>query len=85
MMMEIALSMPEYAVSAKQVKLLDVSADDYYGKGYQDVENRLPSIEHTRKELGWEPKVDMKTALKKLFEFYRGDVGKARALTEESA
>jgi nucleoside-diphosphate-sugar epimerase len=84
MMMEIALSMPEYSVSAKQVKLLDVSADDYYGKGYQDVENRLPSIEHTRKELGWEPKVDMKTSLRKLFEFYRGDVGKARALMDDN-
>jgi nucleoside-diphosphate-sugar epimerase len=85
MMLKIAVSMPEYAVTAKQVKLLDVSADDYYGKGYQDVENRLPSIEHTRKELGWEPKVTMQTALQKLFEFYRNDVSKARALAEDNA
>ena len=77
--------MPEYSVSAKKVKLLDVSADDYYGKGYQDVENRLPSIEHTRKELGWEPKVDMKIALRKLFEFYRGHVAEARRLVEDNA
>jgi nucleoside-diphosphate-sugar epimerase len=48
------------------------------------VENRLPSIEHTRKELGWEPTVTMQTALQKLFEFYRGDVGKARALAEDN-
>jgi len=47
------------------------------------VENRLPNVDHTRKELGWEPKVDMKTALRKIFEFYKGDVAEARRLVEE--
>ncbi len=85
MMLEIATGMPEYRDSARKVKLLDVKADDYYGKGYQDVENRLPNVDHTRKELGWEPKVDMKTALRKIFEFYRGHVAEARRLVEEIA
>ena len=84
MMLEIAAQIPEYRDSAKRVKLLDVKADDYYGKGYQDVENRVPNVDHTRKELGWEPKVDMKTALRKIFEFYRGDVAEARRLVEEN-
>lgn len=84
MMLEIAAQIPEYRDSAKRVKLLDVKADDYYGKGYQDVENRVPNVDHTRKELGWEPKVDMKTALRKIFEFYRGDVAEARKLTEQA-
>lgn len=83
MMLEIAAQIPEYRESAKKVKLLNVRADDYYGKGYQDVENRLPNVDHTRKELGWEPKVDMKTALRKIFEFYKGDVAEARRLVEE--
>ena len=83
MMLEIAHSIPEYAETANKVKLLNVSADDYYGKGYQDVENRLPNVDHTRKELSWEPKVDMKSALRKLFEFYRGHVAEARRLVEE--
>ena len=82
MMLEIANSMPEYHNSARKVKLLDVKADDYYGKGYQDVENRLPNVDHTRKELGWEPKVDMKTALCRIFEFYRGHVAEVRRLVE---
>ncbi|MGH8321053.1 MAG: bifunctional UDP-4-keto-pentose/UDP-xylose synthase [Gammaproteobacteria bacterium] len=85
MMLEIATQIPEYRDSAKKVKLLDVKADDYYGKGYQDVENRLPNVDHTRKELGWEPKVDMKTALRKIFEFYRGHVADARELVENNA
>ena len=82
MMLALANEFPEYRDSAKQVKLVDVKADDYYGKGYQDVENRLPNVDHTRKELGWEPKVDMKSALRKLFEFYRGHVAEARELVE---
>ncbi|MDE2234510.1 MAG: bifunctional UDP-4-keto-pentose/UDP-xylose synthase [Gammaproteobacteria bacterium] len=84
MMLALANEFPEYRDSAKQVKLVEVRADDYYGKGYQDVENRLPNVDHTRKELGWEPKVDMKSALRKLFEFYRGHVAEARELVENS-
>jgi hypothetical protein len=30
-----------------------VTSGEYYGKGYQDVQNRVPSIAHTTKELGW--------------------------------
>ncbi|MGH8279719.1 MAG: bifunctional UDP-4-keto-pentose/UDP-xylose synthase [Gammaproteobacteria bacterium] len=84
MMLEIALQLPEYRDSARKVKLLNVKADDYYGKGYQDVENRLPNVDHTRKELGWEPKYDMREALRKTFEFYRGDVAEVRRLVEGS-
>ena len=32
------------------------------------------------KELGWKPKVDMKTALKHIFDAYRGQLEDARAL-----
>jgi dTDP-D-glucose 4,6-dehydratase len=42
-------------------------------------------VDHTRKELGWEPKVGMKTALRKIFEFYRGHVAEARRLVEENS
>jgi nucleoside-diphosphate-sugar epimerase len=84
MMLAIASDIPEYRDNARKVKLMDVKADDYYGKGYQDVENRLPSVEHTRKELGWEPHIDMKMALRKIFEFYKGDVTVARRLVEEN-
>ncbi len=29
----------------------------YYGKGYQDVEHRKPSIRNARRCLNWEPKI----------------------------
>jgi nucleoside-diphosphate-sugar epimerase len=83
MMLDIANKIPEYAVTAKNVKMVEVTSTDYYGKGYQDVQNRVPSIENTMKDLGWEPRVGMETALEQIFEAYRGDVDEARNLIND--
>jgi nucleoside-diphosphate-sugar epimerase len=80
MMLDLAKSYPEYRDNGARVKLLDVSSAEYYGKGYQDVQNRVPAIENTMKDLGWAPKVDMKTALRHIFDAYRGQLDDARAL-----
>jgi nucleoside-diphosphate-sugar epimerase len=61
---------PQYAKQAEKTKLVDVAADDYYGKGYQDVGARVPSIERAKTYLGWEPKTSMKTALQKILDFH---------------
>jgi dTDP-D-glucose 4,6-dehydratase len=52
------------------------------GMGYQDVKNRVPFIDNTMKELSWKPKVSMEVGLKKIFEFYRGEVSSAKALVD---
>jgi len=80
MMLALAKTYPEYKKSAAREKLVETSSAKYYGKGYQDVKNRVPKIENTMKELGWKPKVDMKTALKHIFDAYRGQLEDARAL-----
>jgi len=64
------------------VKLLEVSSNEYYGRGYQDVQNRVPAIANTMQDLGWEPRVDMATALRHIFEAYRGQLDDARALAQ---
>ena len=33
-------------------------------RGYQDVQNRVPKIDNTMRELDWQPRVDMEDALK---------------------
>jgi len=83
MMLDLAKQYPEYRDNASKVKLADVSSGEYYGKGYQDVQNRVPKIENTMAELGWAPKVDMQTALKRIFEAYRGQLDEARALASD--
>jgi nucleoside-diphosphate-sugar epimerase len=80
MMLDLAKSYPEYRDNAAKVKLVDVSSGEYYGKGYQDVQNRVPKIDNTMSELGWAPTVDMPTALKHIFDAYRGQLEDARAL-----
>ncbi|MBI3147785.1 MAG: bifunctional UDP-4-keto-pentose/UDP-xylose synthase [Betaproteobacteria bacterium] len=82
MMLELALSYPEYRNSAAQVEIIETTADAYYGKGYQDVQNRVPKIDNTCRDLDWSPSVPMAEALRRIFEAYRGDVAQARRLVD---
>ena len=80
MMLKLAMTYPEYQTSARKVKLIKTTSAEYYGKGYQDVQNRVPKIANTRADLKWKPQVDMKTALKHIFDAYRTHVADARNL-----
>ena len=82
MMVKLALQYDEYRANAKKVKLVKTTAGEYYGKGYQDVQNRVPKIANTVKELGWKPRTNMAQALKHIFDAYRTQVAEARRLVE---
>ena len=82
MMMAIANRIPEYQESAKQVVIQETSSVQYYGNGYQDVQNRVPKIDNTMQDLGWKPSTTMAHALEHIFEAYRFDVVKARRLVD---
>ena len=82
MMLDVAKKIPEYKETADKVKIQETTANAYYGKGYQDVQNRVPKIENTMQELGWKPTTTMADALSNIFEAYRGDVANARRLVD---
>ena len=82
MMLDLAMQYPEYAVTAKNVNMVEVTSADYYGKGYQDVQNRVPKIDNTKQELDWAPKVPMADTLKHIFDAYRDQVAEARKLMD---
>ena len=82
MMLVLARRIPEYRDNAARVTLVDTSADAYYGRGYQDVRNRVPAIDGTMRDLDWAPRVGMDDALARIFEAYREHVAAARALVE---
>jgi nucleoside-diphosphate-sugar epimerase len=82
LMLEIARDFPEYRPGAEKVQLVEVSSGQYYGAGYQDIQTRVPWIENTREELGWEPAVPVRDALRRIFEAYRHEVATARALID---
>ena len=80
MMLTIAMAIPEYRDCAAQVSLVDIPAEDYYGQGYQDIQNRVPAIANTCADLDWTPQVGMRSALTRIFEFYKDHVAEARRL-----
>jgi nucleoside-diphosphate-sugar epimerase len=82
MMLKLAAEYPEYADSAKKVKLVETTSAAYYGKGYQDVQNRVPKITNTCDELSWKPTTTMADTLRNIFDAYRGQVAEARALMD---
>ena len=81
-MLGMAAKYPEYRDNAARVKLVDVSASGYYGKGYQDVQHRVPGIANTTADLGWAPKVTMDDVLGQIFEAYRQEIASAARLLE---
>jgi len=62
----------KYAPLAQNVKIVTVKSDDYYGKGYQDILTRVPSIKNAERYLGWTPTTDLKTALRKTLDYHLG-------------
>ena len=82
MMIDLALTYQEYKDTASKVTIAEVTSDNYYGRGYQDVQTRVPKIENTMSDLGWKPRVEMADALRFIFDAYRAQVQEARALVD---
>ena len=82
MMLDLAMTYPEYRDTAAKVKMVETTSGAYYGKGYQDVQNRVPKITNTMSDLNWKPHVTMQDALKHIFDAYKDQVDEARKLVE---
>lgn len=70
LLLELIQVYPNYENYVEKVQLQTIGSDDYYGKGYQDVERRLPSIKRAKEKLHWEPSIDIKTSLQTILNFY---------------
>lgn len=64
--LEQAHNYPKYRANAEKIKIVSTDAKQYYGAGYQDLQNRVPSIENAKRYLGWEPKYDSLDEILKL-------------------
>jgi len=47
-----------------------IESSAYYGKGYQDVEHRTPSIKNAKRFLNWEPTVAMQQTVEDTLDFF---------------
>jgi UDP-4-amino-4-deoxy-L-arabinose formyltransferase/UDP-glucuronic acid dehydrogenase (UDP-4-keto-hexauronic acid decarboxylating) len=55
---------PDHKNDQSYSEIIDISADTFYGKGYQDIYTRKPSIEKARKLLKWEPKIGLEESMR---------------------
>lgn len=67
-LLAVVKSYPAYKNSP--TKIVETSADNYYGKGYQDVERRVPSIKRAEAILGWKPVTGFEASLRRTVEYY---------------
>lgn len=66
----IAQEFPVLRDAARATEIVDISAGEYYGKYYQDIQVRVPNIEAARRDLGWKPTTDMDTSIRRTIDFY---------------
>jgi len=64
---------PLYREKAEKCVIEEISSDTFYGKGYQDMLTRVPSVRRAKECLGWEPVTTVEEALRKTLEFYLVD------------
>lgn len=53
-----------------KIDIDEVSSGQHYGEHYQDISRRVPSIQQAHEHLGWEPTVDLKSALEKTLQYH---------------
>lgn len=46
-------------VPASSLSTLDVTSEDFYGKGYDDSDRRIPDMTIITKQLGWKPRTSL--------------------------
>ena len=56
---------PDHRSDGTYSEILEVPSETYYGKGYQDIITRKPSIEKAKRLLGWAPKIGLEESMKR--------------------
>jgi nucleoside-diphosphate-sugar epimerase len=65
---------PEHRDDSGYSQILEVPHESYYGKGYQDILSRKPSIDKARQLLGWEPRTDLVTSLRQTLDAFLEEI-----------
>jgi len=66
---------------AKLAEIVKVTGEEFYGKGYEDSDRRIPDITKARTLLGWEPKWRTREMLKATMSYYVNEYPKQATST----
>ncbi len=61
---------PDYRERAERARVVTTKAEAYFGKYYQDIERRVPSIVQAKRRLGWKPTVKLDEAIRRTLDFH---------------
>jgi len=50
--------------------MIEVESKAFYGKGYEDVQHRKPSIENAKRFLDWTPSIPLETSIEQTLDFF---------------
>ena len=70
MTIEVLKEFPKYKAKAEAAKLEIIDAAKYYGKNYEDAQDRKPSVAKMERVFGWKPTTDMREMLRKTVQWY---------------
>lgn len=72
MIVDLAKGYDKVCSLAEKIEIRELPAAEYYGKSYQDVQRRVPSIKKAERLLEWKPVVNTKDSIKKIMDYYFG-------------
>jgi nucleoside-diphosphate-sugar epimerase len=55
---------------AESARTVVVRSQEYFGPYYQDIQKRVPAITAARRQLGWNPRVDLPTAIRRTLDYH---------------
>lgn len=53
-----------------KISITNINSAEYYGKSYQDVKRRVPSIQKAESLLAWKPSIGIKDSIAKIMDYY---------------
>ncbi len=75
---EVMKEFKQYKPLADKAQIIEQPSEQYYGKTYQDAQDRRPSIEKMQTILGWQPKTSLKEMIRKTLSAYLSDYKKGK-------
>lgn len=67
---DLFLKHPDRPSASLASEIIELDHEAYYGKGYQDIQHRRPSVEKAGRLLGWQPRTDLDTALEQTLNYF---------------
>ena len=64
-------------------QIVEVSGEEFYGKGYEDSDRRIPDISKAEALLGWKPQWGINELLESTMDYYVNQVGKVKLNTPQ--